>query len=425
MSTTPVPTDVLVAALSTRDLTDPAQGPHALQILVEEAVRALTPDGVQVRLDRSRPVVPVQDNYDLLGYASDAVARDARYTRYVSETCMLRSHTSAGIPSALRRLAADADAPADVLLVLPGICHRRDAIDRLHTGTPHQLDLWLLRRGGRRLDRTDLADMVRRLLAAVLPGRHWRWTAAEHPYTVEGRQIDVVDAGRPVEIAECGLAAPHVLSNAGVDAGQWSGLALGMGLDRVLMVRTGVPDVRLLRSTDPRVSAQLLDLAPYRPVSDLPPVRRDLSVAVAAGADAETLGDRVRETLGPDADLVEEVTVLSTTPYAALPGPARDRLGIRPGQDNVLLRVVLRPTDRTLTAGEANAVRDRIYGALHEGTAGGSGSRVTSTASPGASSSSAAAAAPLTAIATWPAESTNTTRSPAATSPNVEASATA
>jgi phenylalanyl-tRNA synthetase alpha chain len=309
--------------------------------------------------------------------------------------------------------------------VLPGICHRRDAIDRLHTGTPHQLDLWLLRRGGRRLDRTDLADMVSRLLAAVLPGSHWRWTAAEHPYTVGGRQIDVIDAGRPVEVAECGLAAPHVLRNAGVDAERWSGLALGMGLDRVLMLRTGVPDIRLLRSADRRVSTQMLDLTPYRPVSDLPPVRRDLSVAVAAGADAETLGDRVRETLGPDADLVEEVTVLSTTPYAALPGPARDRLGIRPGQDNVLLRVVLRATDRTLTAGEANAVRDRIYGALHEGTAGRSGSRVTSTASPGESPSSAAAAPPLTAIATWPAESTNTTRSPAATSPNVEASATA
>jgi len=425
MSITPVSTDVLVAALSTRDLTDPGQGPHALQILVEEAVRALALDGVQIRPERSRPVVPVRDNYDLLGYAPDAVARDARYTRYVSDTCVLRSHTSAGIPSALRRLAADADAPSDVLLVLPGICHRRDAIDRLHTGTPHQLDLWLLRRGGRRLDRTDLADMVSRLLAAVLPGRHWRWTAAEHPYTVGGRQIDVIDAGRPVEVAECGLAAPHVLRNAGVDAERWSGLALGMGLDRVLMLRTGVPDIRLLRSADRRVSTQMLDLAPYRPVSDLPPVRRDLSVAVAAGADAETVGDRVRVTLGPDADLVEEVTVLSTTPYAALPGPARDRLGIRPGQDNVLVRVVLRPIDRTLTAGEANAVRDRIYGALHEGAAGGSGGRVTSTASPVESPSSAAAAPPLTAIATWSAESTNTTRSPAATSPNVEASATA
>jgi phenylalanyl-tRNA synthetase alpha chain len=424
MSATPLPTDALITALSTRDLTDPAEGPHAMQILVDEAVHALAPDGVQVRLSRSRPVDSVQDHYDLLGYAPDAVARDTRYTRYVSDTCVLRGHTSAGVPSALRRLAAEADTPPEVLLVLPGICHRRDAIDRLHTGTPHQLDLWLLR-GGRRLDHADLADMVNRLLAAVLPRRHWRWTAAEHPYTVGGRQIDVVDVDRLVEIAECGLAAPHVLNNAGIDPDQWSGLALGMGLDRVLMLRTGVPDIRLLRSTDPRVSTQMLDLAPYHPVSELPPARRDVSVAVTAGADAETLGDRLRETLGSDADLLEEVTLLSTTPYADLPGPARERLGIRPGQDNVLLRVVLRPTDRTLTAGEANALRDRIYRALHEGSASGSGGRVSSTASAGASPSSPAAAPPLTAIATWPAESTKTTRSPGATSPNVEATRTA
>jgi phenylalanyl-tRNA synthetase alpha chain len=415
-------TDALVAALSVRDLTDPSQGPHAMQTLVDQAVRSLAPAGVQVRLERSRPIVAVRDHYDLLGYAPDAVARDARYTRYVSDTCVLRGHTSAGVPAALRRLATGADAPEDVLLALPGICHRRDAIDRLHTGTPHQLDLWLLRRDGHRLDRTDLADMVTRLLAAVLPGRHWRWTAAEHPYTVGGRQIDVIDDGRPVEIAECGLAASHVLTGAGIDAGRWSGLALGMGLDRVLMLRTGVPDIRVLRSTDPRVAAQMLDLTPYRPVSVLPRARRDLSVAVGGGADAETLGDRVREILGPDADLVEEVAVLSTTPYDALPRAARERLGMRPEQDNVLLRVVLRPTDRTLTAGEANGLRDRIYEALHEGVTAGSVGRVTSTASPGPSRSSVAASPPLTAIATWPAESTNATRSPGATSPNVEAS---
>ena len=425
MSATPIPTDALVDALSTRDLTDPAQGPHAIQLLVDEAQHALAPDGVQVRLERSRPIVPVRDNYDLLGYAPDAVARDARYTRYVSDTCVLRSHTSAGIPSALRRLAADADAPADVLLVLPGVCHRRDAIDRLHTGTPHQLDLWRLRRGGRRLDHADLADLVNGLLAAILPGRVWRWTATEHPYTIGGRQVDVIDAGRPVEIAECGLAAPHVLGNAGVDPAQWSGLALGIGLDRALMLRTGIPDIRLLRSPEPRVSAQMLDLGPYRPVSDLPSARRDLSVAVGAGADAETLGDRVREALGPDAELVEEVAVLSTTPYVNLPAQARERLGIRPGQQNVLLRVVLRPTDRTLTAGGANTLRNRIYGALHEGAVGDGVTGVTTTSSPAASSSSSAAAPPLTAIATWPAESTKSARSPGAASANVVPSTTA
>ena len=60
--------------------------------------------------------------------------------------------------------------------------------------------------------------------------------------------------------------------------------------------------VRLLRE-----AAQMLDLEPYRPVSDLPAVRRDLSVAVGAEEDAETLGDRVRESLGDEATLLEAV----------------------------------------------------------------------------------------------------------------------
>jgi phenylalanyl-tRNA synthetase alpha chain len=358
----------LMSALSIRDLADPDQGPHAVQLLVGDAVRALRKLwGCSGRVIHTRPVVPVADNYDNLGYAADAVAREARYTRYVSDTCVLRSHTSAGIPPALRRLAREDDPPSQVLLVLPGICYRRDSIDRLHTGTPHQLDLWLLRRGGPRLTHDDLSRMVSRLVAAVLPGRHWRWIAAEHPYTTGGRQVDVIDGGEPVELAECGLAAPEVLRRAGLDPAHWSGLALGMGLDRALMVRKGVRDIRLLRSPDPRVADQLLDLEPYHEISTMPPALRDVSVAVTAGADAETLGDRVREALGPAADLVEEVALLSTTPYDELPEIARDRLGIRPGQVNVLLRVVLRPVDRTLTADEINELRDRIMVGLHEG----------------------------------------------------------
>jgi phenylalanyl-tRNA synthetase alpha chain len=368
MSVTPLPTNALLAALSVRDLTDPTRGPHALQLLVEDAIKSLSavwPS--QVRLIRTGPVVAVDDNYDRLGYAPDAVARDVRYSRYVSDDCMLRGHTSAGVPPALRRLAADPEAPDEVLIALPGICHRRDSIDRLHTGTPHQLDLWRVRRDGRRLDHTDLSGTVGLLLDTLVPGRHWRWNVAAHPYTVGGREVEVIDGDHPVELAECGLAAPHILAGAGLDPNRWSGLALGMGMDRLLMLRKGIPDIRLLRSDDPRVAGQMLDLSPYRPVSARPPARRDLSVAVDAGADAETLGDRVRDALGADAELVEEVAVLSTTPYDDLPPVARERLGIRPGQDNVLLRVVLRAADRTLTADEVNTLRDRLYHALHEG----------------------------------------------------------
>ena len=89
---------------------------------------------------------------------------------------------------------------------------------------------------------------------------------------------------------------------------------------------------------------------------------------MAADDDEETLGDRVREALGADAACVEEVRVLATTPYDLVPGPAARRLGARPGQKNLLVRVVLRDLEKTLTNGAANTLRDRIYLAIHQGT---------------------------------------------------------
>ena len=348
-----------------RDLTDPAEGPHAIQLLVDAAVDALDRAwGAAVRRHRRSPVVDVEDNYDRLRIPPDAVARDVRYSHYVDERRMLRGHTSAMIPPALRDLAGEDPAPDDVLLVCPGAVYRRDAIDRLHTGTPHQLDLWRVSRRAR-LGTGELDEMVGLLADALVPGRRWRAERRAHPYTLEGRQVDVEwGPGEWIEVWECGLAHPEVLARAGV-AG--TGLALGMGLDRLLMVRKGIPDIRLLRSTDPRVAGQLLDIdRPYRPVSTMPPVSRDVSVAVDADDAAEDLGDRVREALDPDeAEAVEEVAVLAETPYEDLPPAARDRLGIGPGQKNLLVRIVLRHLTRTLTDAEANAVRDRIYAALH------------------------------------------------------------
>jgi len=162
------------------------------------------------------------------------------------------------------------------------------------------------------------------------------------------------------------LAARRVLAGAGL--AHHSGLALGMGLDRLLMLLKGIPDIRLLRSADPRVASQMADLAPYRPVSAMPAVRRDLSVAVDAETDDEILGDRIRDVLGPDADAVESVAILSSIACEGLPGPAAARLGARPGQRNLLVRVVLRHLERTLTDEEANALRDRIYAAIHQGS---------------------------------------------------------
>ncbi|GAB3164861.1 hypothetical protein GCM10027258_87030 [Amycolatopsis stemonae] len=350
----------LIRDLAVRDLTDPAGGPHAIQLVVDEAVEALTEKwGCEVRRWPGDRIVTVADNYDNLGYDPADVTRDARYTRYVDAAHVLRSHSTAMVPAALRALAAKPG--DDVLLVCAGVVYRRDSIDRLHSGTPHQLDLWRITR--RPMTRADLGEMV----AALVPGLRWRLEPRRHPYTVDGAQLDVRHDGGWVEVAECGLAHPAVLARAGLGEG-WSGLALGMGLDRMLMLRKGIPDIRLLRSAEPAVAAQLTDLAPYRPVSALPPVRRDLSIAVAADDRAEDLGDRVRTALGDDADVVESVGIHEETPGAELPPQALARLGATPDQKNLLVRLVLRPLGETLSDHEANVLRDRAYAALHRGS---------------------------------------------------------
>jgi phenylalanyl-tRNA synthetase alpha chain len=353
----------LRAALDVRDLSDPATGPHAIQILTDRIAAALARTwSCEVRWGRGPRIVPVADNYDRLGYAPGAITREARYTRYVSASRMLRSHSTAMVPPALRRLARRPG--DDVLLACPGMVYRRDAIDWQHSGTPHQLDLWRITR--RPMTGEDLDEMISCLLEALVPGLPHRRQPRIHPYTEHGRQVDVWHDGRWVEVWECGIAHPGVLASAGL-AGH-GGLALGMGLDRMLMLVKGIPDIRLLRSADPRIAAQMRDLAAYQPVSSMPPVRRDLSVAVAADDDEETLGDRVREALGADAACVEEVRVLAATAYDRLPEPAARRLGARPGQKNLLVRVVLRDLEKTLTNEAANVLRDRIYLAIHQGT---------------------------------------------------------
>ncbi|MGW6446052.1 PheS-related mystery ligase SrmL [Lentzea sp. NPDC055074] len=334
-------TEELVHALNVRDLTDPAQGPHALQLLIAD-LEAVLDDPREVR---HHPLVPIEHNYEHLGYPRDAITREARYTRYVSETCMLRSHTSAMIPPALR------DATPDVTLVCPGLVYRRDTVDRLHTGTPHQLDVWRISRNEESLD-----DLIHRVVTTLLPGKRYRTTDAEHPYTTHGKQIDVEHDGEWVEIAECGRAARHVLKD------HPHGLALGMGLDRILMLRKGIPDIRLLRNADERIAAQMLDLTEYRPISRHPAAIRDISIMAGGDEDVETLGDRIRA-LVPE-DVVEEIEILGETRTEDLPGHVRARLEALPGQKNVLIRVTMRAPERTLTDRETNEIRDRLLQSL-------------------------------------------------------------
>lgn len=356
----------LATSLAIPDLTDPRVLPdHALQLLIRLARRALSSLWTsQIQTLRTPPMVPVENNYDRLNYPADGAARDARYTRYVTERYLLRTQTSSAVPDALA--GQHGHPPSDWLLMLPGIVYRRDSIDRLHCAEPHQLDLWRIvdHRVQRPLQDHDLHDMVAALMTALVPGYKWRLLPSPHPYTLNGKQIDVYWQSQWVEVGECGLGHPSVLSDA--DLRHHSALAMGLGLDRLLMIRKDLPDIRLLRHPDHRIQEQMQDLSPYRPVSNQPAVQRDLSLVVDFHEDEETLGDRVRRAC-EDVHQIESISVIEQTEYRHLPPRAVERLGITDGQKNVLLRLVMRDLHETMTSEQANAIRNQVYRCLHRG----------------------------------------------------------
>ncbi len=313
------------------------------------------------------PVVLVEDNYDNLLYPQADITRDQRYTHYVDGESMLRSHTSAHLPMLLRGIATESEATERIVTV-PGMCYRRDVIDRTHVGTPHQIDVWRIKPNGTPLTETDLLDLINTVVNAVLPGSPWNAPASVHPYTTNGHEIYVDIEGVALEIGECGLAHPDVLRRSGLGP-EASGLAMGLGLDRLVMLAKNIPDIRLLRSTDSRVAAQMLSLDAYALVSRQPSAKRDISIARVSPVDPELLGDLIRTALGDDAAMVEEVEILSCTPYSELPESARLRMGLSENMSNVLLRLHLSSLDRTLGADEANELRNRIYASVHQGAA--------------------------------------------------------
>ena len=341
---------------------------HAISLVVSNVTSALTVLwGHPPRLLRPDPVVSIQDNYDYLGYPADAAARSPRYARYVDSTHLLRTQMTSAIPPWLTQLDRTVDEDA---IVVPGLVWRRDCVDRHHVGEPHQLDAWRAVRGPT-MHRSDLLKMIAAVVEAILPGVEWRANETQHPYTEGGLEVEVMVGGCWLELLECGLICPNLLTRMGLDAREWSGLAMGIGLDRAVMVTKGLDDIRLLRSQEPRIAAQMRDLAPWRPVSLYPASSRDLSLVHEPGLDDETLGDLLREALGAKVDLIEEATIVGRWRADELPATACVRLGIVEGQENLLIRVLVRSADGPVSKQVCSQIYELAYQALHQGTTSG------------------------------------------------------
>jgi phenylalanyl-tRNA synthetase alpha chain len=364
-------TDISVhQALLLVDITEASTPDHAVRLLLNEVLQGLAEKSwPQAQLQTGPRIVSAEENYGLLGYDPAEVTLGSEHTRWVDECSLLRTQTTSQIPAALQRAAHVRQPGETILLAAPGITFRRDSRDRWHCAEPHQMDIWVL--GDPELSTHDhLLRLVSDILKTAVPDKRWVYSDSPHHYTEGGIEVNVVNDGSPVEVLECGRIATSLLERLKIDPQRHGGLALGMGLDRLTMLRKGIPDIRLLRDQNVRVQAQMHDLNPWSAVSRLPSIARDISLAVTPGLSEEVLTERMLQAAGDNSDWIEEMQVKGRWGFSDLPVQAIERLGLLPGQENVLLRVVLRDCSRSITTHEANALYANIQSALHEGAPG-------------------------------------------------------
>ena len=205
------------------------------------------------------PDHPSRDLWDTL-YVAEPGSVEAGEPREASDGTILRTHTSPVQIRAMRSL----EPPIRVLM--PGRCFRHEAVDASHAFEFFQVEGLVVDR------KTSLADLKGMLeeFARALYGRETRtrFRPGYYPFTEPSAAFDVgcLVCGGPgcpacrrsgwMTILGAGMVHPNVLRAGGIDPDQHQGYAFGMGLDRIALLRHGIPDLRLLMSADLRFLEQ-------------------------------------------------------------------------------------------------------------------------------------------------------------------------
>lgn len=359
----------LTASLGINDLSDPKNGIHAINLVLEKVCNGLKRNYPKINLEilRKNPVVTVKENFDDLLFPPDNIGRSSRYTRYVSDNTILRTHTSANISSWLQVIAKQKIDAA--MIATPGICYRRDVVDKTHNGELHQMDVWRIQKGEPKLKRNDMLELIETILESIIPGCEYKTNNVEHPYTINGLEVEVLTSEGWLEVLECGEAHPMVLKNAGLNPKLYSGLALGMGLDRLVMIIKSIDDIRILWSDDPRIKKQLQNLDTFVPVSNQPKTKRVLSYSASVDKTEEDICEEIKDELGKNTSFVEEIDITEVS-FEELPEKARGNLGISPEQKNVIATIIFRSIDKSLPREKVNFWMQELYPKLNKGTKG-------------------------------------------------------
>lgn len=201
-------------------------------------------------------------NFEALNIAKDHPARDMHDTFYVDEDVMLRTHTSS---VQIRAMLAHKSFPLKVLSF--GRVYRKDNEDPTHSPMFTQIEGLCV---GERVSLSDLKATLTSFVAGIFaPTSRIRMRPSYFPFTEPSVEVDVscfagdnhVDCrlckgSGFIEILGAGMIDPEVFHACHIDGEKYSGFAFGMGVERIAMLRYGIPDIRLFTENDLRFLRQ-------------------------------------------------------------------------------------------------------------------------------------------------------------------------
>jgi len=195
-------------------------------------------------------------NFDALNFDEDHPARQEQDTFYVDPVArhlVMRTHTS---PVQVRSML-ERDLPIYVLC--PGRVYRTDEFDATHLPVFTQFEGLVVDKGITMAHLKGTLDHAARVLFG--PEAKTRFRANFFPFTEPSAELDLwhptfKGGARWIEWGGCGMVNPNVLRAAGIDPEEYSGFAFGMGIERTLMFRSDVQDMRDMAEGDVRFSEQ-------------------------------------------------------------------------------------------------------------------------------------------------------------------------
>jgi phenylalanyl-tRNA synthetase alpha chain len=295
-------------------------------------------------------IVPASINFDLFDFAPDHPARSRSDTYYADDKNILRTHDTVmwyyytQLPEVKERIARR----EKLGVVCYGKVYRKDEIDRNHMNTFHQFGGWYMAPADTdplTIDdlRNALVEIVRALFGA---DAKFRFLDDTFPYTDPSLQIEVELNGQWIEIMGGGMTKTSVFKKFGVEG--YNAWAFGFGLERLAIISMGLPDIRVLWSTDERVKKQLHMGTKFVEVSKYPPAIRDISFIVPKTFVPNNYFDLVRDIAGY---LVEQVELIDE--YAN-----DEKFGT--DKKSYAYRITYRSSDRTLTNEEVDVLHKKI-----------------------------------------------------------------